>query len=117
VSSLSTKQVSELKHVFTIFTEGQPAITVTQLHELMDAMGIILRRHEVEVMMEEVDHDGGGELEFDEFLDMIDPLARVKSSEEQNAIQQLLTGASVEEDAPTIETSDGPFQVGPDNEL
>lgn len=46
-------------------------------------------------------------------MDMIDPLAREKSPEEQAAIEEDLGILKREEEdtAPTIETSDGPFQV------
>ena len=39
------------------------------------------------MMMDEVDHDGGGDLEFNEFLDMIDPLAREKPPDERDALE------------------------------
>ena len=53
----------------TSFCTG--AIGIDELEQPLISYGICHNRHQVEMIMKDIDLDGNGELEFDEFLCMI----------------------------------------------
>jgi Ca2+-binding EF-hand superfamily protein len=55
--------------VFEIFDEdGSGDIDITELRKAMKALGMKTSRGEVKKMIEEADIDGGGSIDFEEFL-------------------------------------------------
>merc|ERR1712072_1095380 len=66
------RQVDEFRESFELFdTSGDGSIDSAELAHLMRAFGQDLDEHELQEMIDEVDDDGSGEIEFDEFVHMI----------------------------------------------
>ncbi|CAK9007709.1 unnamed protein product [Durusdinium trenchii] len=72
---LTEEQKQELKEVFDLYdTDGSAAIDNTELKGLMQVLGFsATTREELVAMMMAVDKDGSGEIELDEFLQMMAP--------------------------------------------
>lgn len=61
-----------LKQAFDLFdTDGSGAIDEKELRDAMKALGFESRRDEVKLLIEQVDKDGSGMIEFEEFLVMM----------------------------------------------
>ncbi|CAE7205637.1 unnamed protein product [Symbiodinium natans] len=72
---LTEEQKQELKEVFDLYdTDGSAAIDNSELKGLMQVLGFSsTTREELVAMMMSVDKDGSGEIELDEFLQMMAP--------------------------------------------
>eukprot|EP00439_Symbiodinium_sp_Y106_P073117 s887_g13.t1 len=72
---LTEEQKQELKEVFDLYdTDGSAAIDNSELKGLMQVLGFSsTSREELVAMMMSVDKDGSGEIELDEFLQMMAP--------------------------------------------
>merc|ERR1719195_173126 len=71
---LTEEQKQELKEAFDVFdADGSGAIDDKELKVLMRKQGLDLNREELVAMILEVDEDGSGEMEFDEFAKMMKP--------------------------------------------
>merc|ERR1712025_801952 len=68
----SDEQIEEFKQAFYSFDEdGEGTIGRSELGDLLEALGENLSANEVDEMMAEVDEDGSGQIDFDEFLGMM----------------------------------------------
>ena len=68
-AQLSDEQILEFKEAFKLFDkDGGGSIDVDELKEAMEALGQSPDDEELQTMVDEVDEDGSGEIEFDEFL-------------------------------------------------
>merc|ERR1712100_36646 len=68
----SDEQIDEFKQAFYSFDEdGEGTIGRSELGDLLEALGENLTANEVDEMMAEVDEDGSGQIDFDEFLGMM----------------------------------------------
>eukprot|EP00949_MAST-11_sp_MAST-11-sp1_P001770 g1770.t1 len=66
---LSEEQILEFKEAFRLFDkDGGGSIDVDELKEAMEALGQSPDDEELQSMVDEVDEDGSGEIEFEEFL-------------------------------------------------
>merc|ERR1711939_842822 len=66
------EQIDEFKQAFYSFDEdGEGTIGREELGQLLEALGENLTPPEVDEMMAEVDEDGSGQIDFDEFLGMM----------------------------------------------
>lgn len=66
---LSTQQIEQLRAVFTHFdADNSGSIDIEELETVFEAMGQKLSQAELQALMDQVDDDGSGEIEFDEFL-------------------------------------------------
>jgi len=82
---LTDEQKQEIKRAFDLFDkDDSKSIDVDELQYAMKALGITLKKDEVRKMMEEVDDDGNGTIEFKEFLDLMS-----KKMEQRNPIEEL----------------------------
>lgn len=71
-STAKIKKIPEYKQAFSVFDEdGSGSITVDELFAVVENMGSTLTREEVKKMMDEVDDDQSGEIEFPEFLQLM----------------------------------------------
>ncbi|CAK8672655.1 unnamed protein product [Clavelina lepadiformis] len=71
-SSLTKEQISEFKQAFDIFDEdGGGDISTNELGRVMKMLGQNPNREELAKIVEEVDVDGSGTIDFDEFLIMM----------------------------------------------
>ena len=70
--NLSSEMVEELKEAFTLFdADGSGSISAEELHTIMASLGKNVSLEEVMRMIQDVDDDGSGEIEFDEFLVLV----------------------------------------------
>merc|ERR1711935_1068452 len=69
---LSTDEVQEVKDAFDLFdSDNSGAVSVNELVEAMQSLGLEQKNEAVFNMIKEIDTDGSGELEFQEFLEMM----------------------------------------------
>ena len=80
-----TKEVKEeLKEAFEVFdAAGDGHINAEELQVVLEAAGRKMTREEVEAKIAEVDDDGAGELEWDEFLNLMTEEMRAKQTDEE----------------------------------
>ncbi len=70
--SLSEEQVAEFKEAFELFDQdGSGTITLAELKAVMKNLGLNPSDNELLEMINEVDADGNGTIEFTEFLDLM----------------------------------------------
>ena len=68
-AQLSEEQIEEFKEAFSVFDkDGDGTITLDELSIVMKSLGRNATREELKAMIAEVDDDGSGEIEFEEFL-------------------------------------------------
>merc|ERR1711953_1335684 len=69
---LSADEVQEVKDAFDLFdTDSSGAVSVQELVDAMQSLGLDQKNEAVYNMIKEIDTDGSGELEFQEFLEMM----------------------------------------------
>ena len=69
---LSADEVEEIKEAFDIFDVDQSgAISVGELLNAMKSLGFDTKNPAIFKMIADMDEDGSGEIEFEEFLDMM----------------------------------------------
>jgi len=69
---LSNEEVKEYREAFKMFDEdGDGTITTKELGRVMETLGQKPTEQELRDMINEVDSDGNGEIDFDEFLDLL----------------------------------------------
>ena len=67
--NVNQQKLLEYKDVFVLFDiDGNGKIDVQEMKEVMQAIGKDVTNEEVLHMMEFVDDDGSGEIDFDEFV-------------------------------------------------
>ena len=65
----TTEDRKQYKEVFdALDSDGSKAITIKELEDPLIALGFVNSRDEVKDMVADVDEDGSGKIEFDEFL-------------------------------------------------
>jgi Ca2+-binding EF-hand superfamily protein len=68
-SVLSEDEIKDMKEIFELFDEDRSGhIDMEELSKMMDGMGRSLSQAELKAMVAEVDVDGSGEIDFEEFL-------------------------------------------------
>ena len=66
---LTEEEISEFREIFNLVDkDGGGSITGEELGELMDTLGIEASPEEVDAMIREIDADGSGEIDFEEFV-------------------------------------------------
>jgi len=81
---LSEQQVKELKEAFSIFDKnGDGGISIGELRIFLETLGQKPTDREVAALMKEVDSNGNGEIDFDEFLQMMVRLLKPEDKEEE----------------------------------
>jgi len=82
---LSEEQISEFKEAFSLFDkDGDGTITTRELGTVMRSLGQNPTEAELQDMINEVDADGNGTIDFPEFLTMMAHKARDTDTEEEN---------------------------------
>ena len=66
---LSEEEISEFREIFNLVDrDGGGSISSEELGELMDTLGIDASPEEVQAMIAEIDEDGNGDIDFEEFV-------------------------------------------------
>merc|ERR1712226_1838827 len=85
---LSADEVQEVKDAFDLFdTDSSGAVSVQELVEAMQSLGLEQKNEAVFNMIKEIDTDGSGELEFAEFLEMM--TARLTNKTPKSEIERV----------------------------
>lgn len=72
VEHLTEEQIAEFKEAFSVFDEdGGGTIETSELKELFKRLGHDVSDEEIDAIVEEYDADHNGEIDFNEFLDMM----------------------------------------------
>ncbi|MGB0562188.1 MAG: EF-hand domain-containing protein [Spirulinaceae cyanobacterium] len=75
VSDLNTKvqrNIEDFRQVFNIYDQdGNGAIDLQELQHVMDCLGEEPTEAELQAMIQAVDENGSGQIEFDEFLKLM----------------------------------------------
>merc|ERR1719460_533889 len=96
-SELSDQQVRECKEAFELFdTDGSGSIDQKELKVAMRALGFEPKKEEVKKMVNDLDRDGDGTVDFPEFLHMMSG-----KMGEKDAKEQLLEGFALYDDDET----------------
>merc|ERR1712080_398620 len=71
-TGLSDEQVEEIREAFSLFdSDASGAIDVRELKAAMRALGFEIKNEELKKMVSDIDNDGNGTIEFQEFLGMM----------------------------------------------
>ena len=82
--NLTPEQIAEFREAFNIFDkDGDGRITAKELGTVMRSLGQNPSEAELQDMVNEVDLDGNGTIEFDEFLYMMSRQMREGDTEEE----------------------------------
>ena len=66
---LTKEQVEEIKSAFELFDkDNSGSIDGIELRDAMKALGIYLRMDQITSLIQRIDKDGSGVIEFDEFM-------------------------------------------------
>ncbi|CAM9695569.1 unnamed protein product, partial [Hapterophycus canaliculatus] len=66
---LSPTELAEFREIFDLVDrDGGGTVTKEELGELMDTLGIEATPEEVDLMIDEIDQDNNGEIDFEEFV-------------------------------------------------
>ncbi|XP_006819033.1 neo-calmodulin-like [Saccoglossus kowalevskii] len=85
---LSMEQIADLKEAFALFDkDGDGSITVKELGIVMRSLGQYPTEAELQDIVNEVDADGDGTIDFDEFIDMM--TKRMKRLKDVDPIKEL----------------------------
>jgi len=66
---LTAEEISEFREIFNLVDkDGGGTITKIELADLMDTLGIDATPDEIDMMISEIDQDGNGDIDFEEFV-------------------------------------------------
>ncbi|CAM9248217.1 unnamed protein product, partial [Discosporangium mesarthrocarpum] len=69
LEKLSKEELAEFREIFNLVDkDGGGSITKEELGELMDTLGIDATPEEIDLMIDEIDQDNNGEIDFEEFV-------------------------------------------------
>lgn len=65
---LTSEQLEEIKSAFELFDkDGSNSIDANEMRSAMRALGVKMNKQQIKELMDEIDVDGNGSLDFDEF--------------------------------------------------
>jgi Ca2+-binding EF-hand superfamily protein len=69
---LSEEEIEEIREAFNLFdTDGSGTIDPKELKAAMQSLGFEAKNQTIYQMIADIDKDGNGSIDFDEFLDMM----------------------------------------------
>lgn len=81
---LSKEQNEEIKQCFCLFDkDGSGSINLKELKDAMKALGVFLKKDEVQEYMQKVDKDGSGSLELVEFICLMTEVLNKRDAREE----------------------------------
>ncbi|KAL7076621.1 hypothetical protein ACQ4LE_004127 [Meloidogyne hapla] len=87
IEGLTEDQVAEFKEAFELFDKnGDGRITAAELGIVMQSLGHSPTDQELQEMVREIDEDGNGSIELDEFVKMMS--RKVKESESEKELRE-----------------------------
>ncbi|KAL7472577.1 hypothetical protein ACHAXS_012946 [Conticribra weissflogii] len=85
---LTDDEIEELRQAFDLFdTDGSGTIDPKELRAAMQSLGFEAKNQTIYQMIQDIDKDGTGEIEFDEFLDLM--TSRLAGSDTKEDIQKI----------------------------
>lgn len=85
---LSTDEIEEIKEAFDIFdVDKSGAISVQELLKAMTTLGFDSKNPDIFNMIQDMDEDGTGEIEFPDFLDMM--TARISENNTKEDLERV----------------------------
>jgi len=86
-AGLADEQVAEFREAFSLFDkDGDGTITTEELGIVMRSLGQNPTEDELQVMLNEVDSDGNGTIDFNEFLSMM--AKKLKETDSDDEIRE-----------------------------
>jgi len=84
MDKLSEEELQEFRDIFTLADrEANGYINKAQLGELLETLGIDATADELDLMLKEIDEDGSGLIEFDEFVSIMSRKVNASYSADQ----------------------------------
>ena len=81
---LSQEEIQEFKKAFSLFDkDGDGSITAFELRTVMESLDMTPKDEDLERMIREVDLDGNGDIDFEEFITMLSQMKKKSGIEEQ----------------------------------
>jgi calmodulin len=69
LSAIPAEELAEYREIFNMVDrDGGGSISNEELGELMDTLGICATQEEIDLMIQEIDEDSNGEIDFGEFV-------------------------------------------------
>lgn len=85
---LTNDEIEELRQAFDLFdTDGSGTIAPKELRAAMQSLGFEAKNQTIYQMIEDIDKDGSGEIDFDEFLDLM--TSRLAGSDTKEDVQKI----------------------------
>ena len=85
---LTDDEIEELRQAFDLFdTDGSGTIDPKELRVAMQSLGFETKNQTIYQMIQDIDKDGDGDVNFDEFLDMM--TSRLAGSDTKEDIQKI----------------------------
>ena len=85
---LNADEIEEIKEAFDIFdTDKSGAISVSELLKAMTSLGFDSKNPAIFNMISDMDEDGNGEIDFNEFLDMM--TARISENNTEDDLRRV----------------------------
>lgn len=85
---LSEEEIEEIREAFNLFdTDGSGTIDPKELKEAMESLGYEAKNQTIYQMISDVDKNGTGEIDFEEFLDVM--TARMSNTDSKEDIQKI----------------------------
>ena len=81
---LTDDEVEELRQAFDLFdTDGSGTIDPKELRAAMQSLGFETKNQTIYQMIQDIDKDGDGDIDFDEFLDLMTRWGKMRKEEEK----------------------------------
>lgn len=85
---LSSEEIEEIREAFNLFdTDGSGTIDPKELKAAMQSLGFEAKNQTIYQMIGDIDKDGSGEINFEEFLDLM--TARMSDSDSKEDIHKV----------------------------
>merc|ERR1719238_252491 len=88
IPGLSDEEIEEIREAFNLFdTDGSGTIDPKELKSAMESLGFEAKNQTIYQMIGDIDKDGSGAIDFDEFLDMM--TAKMSDKDSREDIQKV----------------------------